>query len=99
MLHETDIANGCPDRGQGLTTVSEFPEEITAEAASILHAIESISGHAWSADACGKLIYLSPATLALLGPTSAEHDPSGHQDTFGWQQLVHPDDWSVVAAR
>jgi PAS domain S-box-containing protein len=57
-----------------------------------LQILESMPGHAWSADAAGRFTYFSRNTLALPG-----HAPDG-EDEFGWRQLVHPDDYDRVAA-
>jgi PAS domain S-box-containing protein len=71
-----------------MTTASKSSGGISAEAARALQIVESMSGHAWSADAAGSFTYVSERTLAYYGRTGSD-----------WRQVVHPDDYNRVAAR
>jgi PAS domain S-box-containing protein len=82
-----------------MTTASNSPGETDSEAKRALQIIESMPGHAWSADAAGKFTYASPNTLAFRG--NAREDPNipDDEDEFGWRRVVHPDDYDRVAAK
>jgi PAS domain S-box-containing protein len=76
-----------------MTTAPYLPGETDSDATRALQILESMPGHAWSADAVGRFTYFSRNTLAVLG------NGSDGEDEFGWRQLVHPDDYDRVAAR
>jgi PAS domain S-box-containing protein len=82
-----------------MTTTCNPPGETDSEAPRALQIIESMPGHAWSADAAGRFTYVSPNALAFLGSAREELDASVEEDKFGWRQVVHPDDYDHVAAR
>ncbi len=82
-----------------MTTTCNPPGETDSEATRALQIIESMPGHAWSADAAGRFTYVSPNALAFLGSAREELDASVEEDKFGWRQVVHPDDYDHVAAR
>lgn len=69
-----------------------------ADAARALEIVESISGYAWAADAAGQFIYVSPNILTYLGATHAGLNSSQMSGEFGWQELIHPEDYGRVAA-
>jgi PAS domain-containing protein len=64
-----------------MTTASNSLGETGAEARRALQIVESMLGHTWSADATGRFTYVSPNTLAFLGRTRHDLDPS--EDEFG----------------
>jgi PAS domain S-box-containing protein len=76
-----------------MTTAPYLPGETDSDATRALQILESMPGHAWSADAAGRFTYFSRNTLALLG------NGSDAENEFGWRQLVHPDDYDRVVAR
>jgi hypothetical protein len=82
-----------------MTTASNSPCETDSEAKRALHIIESMPGHAWSADATGRFTYVSPNTLAFLGNAREDLNTPDHEDEFGWRRVVHPDDYDRVAAK
>ena len=61
--------------------------------------VESMPGHAWSADPNGKFIYVSPSTLKYLGQPAEYLDRIEGTDEFGWRQVVHPDDYERTVAK
>jgi hypothetical protein len=82
-----------------MTTASNSPGEIDSEAKRALQIIESMPGHAWSADPDGRFTYVSPNTLAFLGNAREDLNTSDDEDEFGWRRVVHPDDYDRVAAK
>ncbi|MER9432955.1 PAS domain-containing protein [Mesorhizobium sp. M0408] len=82
-----------------MTTPSNSPGETDSEAKRALQIIESMPGHAWSADAAGRFTYVSPSTLAFLGNAREDLNTSDDEDEFGWRRVVHPDDYDRVAAK
>ncbi|MEO3433610.1 PAS domain-containing protein [Inquilinus sp. CAU 1745] len=82
-----------------MTMASNSLGEIGSEATRALQIIESMPGHAWSADAAGRFTYVSPNTLAFLGNAREDLNKSEGEDEFGWRRVVHPDDYDRVAAR
>jgi PAS domain S-box-containing protein len=82
-----------------MTTASTSPGETDSEAKRALQIIESMPGHAWSADATGRFTYVSPNTLAFLGNAREDLNIPDDEDEFGWRRVVHPDDYDRVAAR
>jgi PAS domain S-box-containing protein len=81
-----------------MTTASNPPAEIDSEALRAARLIESVVGNAWAADAAGKLIYMTSATLSLLGIALEEFSSPSAQGPSGWRRIIHPDDYDVVAA-
>jgi PAS domain S-box-containing protein len=71
-----------------MTTASQVLSTTGAEAARALKIIESMPGFAWSADAAGRLTYVSSNILAPTGSASED-----------WGRIVHPDDYDRVATR
>lgn len=82
-----------------MTVASNSLDETDSEATRALQIIESMPGHAWSADAAGRFTYVSPNTLAFLGNAREDLNTFEDQDEFGWRRVVHPDDYDRVAAR
>jgi PAS domain S-box-containing protein len=78
---------------------SQSSTETVSDDARALQILESMPGFAWSADAAGRITYVSPSTLAFLGNASEELNVSEDEDEFGWRRFVHPDDYDRVAAR
>ncbi|BBK41646.1 hypothetical protein STVA_16660 [Allostella vacuolata] len=70
-----------------------------AEAAQARRIIESMPGHAWSADPNGRFTYVSASALRFLGERAEVLGPEPDSDEFGWRRVVHPDDYDRVAAR
>jgi PAS domain S-box-containing protein len=82
-----------------MTTSSNLSNGISTDAARALRIIESMPGHAWSADADGHFTYISPNTLAFLGFAREGLASSEGTGEFGWRQVVHPEDYDRVSAR
>jgi PAS domain S-box-containing protein len=82
-----------------MTTASYSPSETDPDIACTLQIIESMPGHAWSADAAGRFTCFSRNTLAFLGHAPDDLNSTGDKDEFGWRRAVHPDDYDRVAAR
>jgi PAS domain S-box-containing protein len=82
-----------------MTAASNLPTETVSDDARALEILESMPGFAWSADAAGRITYVSPSTLAFLGSASEQLNASEDEDEFGWRRVVHPDDYDRVAAR
>jgi PAS domain S-box-containing protein len=70
-----------------------------ADVELVMRILESMPGHAWSADAEGRFTFVSANTLAYIGEPPAELDPIPDSDAFGWRRVVHPDDYDRVVAR
>ena len=77
--------------------IEQQPPTSTITAA--LQIIESMPGHAWSADPDGRFTYVSPNTLAFLGNAREDLNIPDDEDEFGWRRVVHPDDYDRVAAK
>jgi PAS domain S-box-containing protein len=73
--------------------------EAESQEARVLKIVESMRGHAWSADAAGNFTYVSRNALTFLGHPRENLDHAKEEDEFGWRQFVHPDDYDRVAAR
>jgi PAS domain S-box-containing protein len=70
-----------------------------ADVELVMRILESMPGHAWSADAEGRFTFVSANTLAYIGEPTAELGPIPDCDEFGWRRVVHPDDYDRVVAR
>lgn len=81
-----------------MTAARNSSDQPDSEAARALQIIESMPGHAWSADAAGRLTYVSPRTLAFLGCAREDLDISAEEDGFSWRRAVHPDDYDRAVA-
>jgi PAS domain S-box-containing protein len=79
-----------------VTGVSASPGPEAVQAKRI---IESMPGHAWSADPEGRFTYLSASTLAYVGQPVAGLGRSPDTNEFEWRRVVHPDDYERVVAR
>jgi hypothetical protein len=82
-----------------MTIAFNSPGETVSGAERALQIIESMPGHAWSADAAGRFTYVSPNTLAFLGNAREELNTPDGEDEFGWRRVVHPDDYDRIAAK
>lgn len=82
-----------------MTAAPNSPGETESEATRALRIIESMPGHAWSANAAGRFTYVSPNTMAFLGRSREDLGRSEDADGFGWREVVHPDDYDRIAAR
>jgi PAS domain S-box-containing protein len=82
-----------------MTTASKECARADTEAARALKIVESMPGHAWSADAAGQFTYVSPSTLAFLGEARESLNSPQGKDEFGWRSVVHPDDHDRVVAK
>jgi PAS domain S-box-containing protein len=82
-----------------MAKVFQVAAEANAEVARALRIIESMPGHAWSADAAGQFTYVSPSTLVFLGEACGDLNSPDGDDEFGWRRVIHPDDYDRVAAR
>ncbi len=69
------------------------------EAAQAKLIVESMPGHAWSADPQGHFTYVSPSTIRFLGAPKESLGPEEGSDEFGWRRVVHPDDYERIVAR
>lgn len=81
-----------------MTIACKPPDEADPGATRALQIIESMPGHAWSADAAGRFTYVSPNTLSFLGSAGEDLNTCEGDDEFGWRRVVHPDDYDRVAA-
>jgi PAS domain S-box-containing protein len=82
-----------------MTTASYSPRETDLDITCTLQIIESMPGHAWSADSAGRFTCFSRNTLAFLGHAPDDLNPTEDKDEFGWRRAVHPDDYDRVTAR
>src|SRR5690606_36698070 len=82
-----------------MTTACKPPGEAGSEATRSLQIIESMPGHAWSANPAGRFTYVSPNTLVFLGSAREDLNASAEEDEFGWRRVIHPDDYDRVDAR
>ncbi|UVF22716.1 PAS domain-containing protein (plasmid) [Microvirga terrae] len=81
-----------------MTTVSYSSSEAGPDIMCTLQMIESMPGHAWSADATGRFTCFSRNTLDFLGHAPDDLN-STEDDEFGWRPAVHPEDYERVTAR
>jgi PAS domain S-box-containing protein len=54
--------------------------------------VENMPGFGWSSDPEGNFKYLSPSLLDYVRKSSEDFGRINGSDTFGWTQVVHPDD-------
>ncbi len=81
-----------------MTVASTSVDGTRSDATRALQIIESMPGHAWSADAGGRFTYVSPNALAYLGSAAGELSTPEGGDELGWRRVIHPDDYDRVAA-
>jgi PAS domain S-box-containing protein len=54
--------------------------------------VESMPGFGWSTDSVGNFKYVNPSVLEYLRTPRENLDRAAGTDTFGWENLLHPDD-------
>ncbi|MBB3233349.1 PAS domain-containing sensor histidine kinase [Phyllobacterium endophyticum] len=71
---------------------SRYPDIDAVQAAKV---VERITGNAWSTDAAGNFIYVTPAARGFFG-ISLE-SLNSQPDKLGWRQVIHPEDYDAAA--
>ncbi|WP_136620845.1 MULTISPECIES: PAS domain-containing sensor histidine kinase [Mesorhizobium] len=54
--------------------------------------VESMPGLGWSTDPKGNFMYVNPSVIDYVGKPSQDLDRIESSDSFGWEQVVHPED-------
>ncbi len=78
--------------------MTDHDELANVDASQAARIIERLLGNAWATDAAGRFVYVTPAALTFLGLTLDDINAASDDNSFGWKQAIHPEDYAEAAA-